>query len=750
MISREIADECKLSDDELRELFSPQHLETMVLGYMVHPGVLGGILLRARDPQNPGTRVFYRCQDYRQFNQLIKSRWCIGMRGDSRLCRACEDSDEFAFEVAEECATDPNWSGFAYICKGGLIDFVVPIRVPATGDFIGVAFHGQFRPFDKDIGRVRERLSQFRHQVAHALGISDELDRFDAIPTPSKADIDDMESHVRTAAHACSGRIGDGQGHILAIPLSRMLDEYVSAPMLKCREDVFVNLPGTRHAWHSDKARREAIKKSATLSKVDFQPVSENGQSRNDFPNMLSSCIGLANLVAQIATSTADMKIERYVTNRIVALLVGAEDLVSFWALAKEIVPLLASWMAPAGVIALRFENDEGKGHLKVNELFRASEPPKSNPSLPPGTFVESTAVDTLAEFTTTAAEIGPLVEMCWGPSSNGLPFCALNLRNDNNGTAESKGMFICVFRPGPNDPQYELSRRAASLGIIARTMNERFAQILSREALGHQVVSHKKALLCITHSIQRPLVDISGGVTYLRSFGDITNNVKHWLTHVKHATEDAQIIAGCTARIFRAVLRNEAVPSQGKEDLIDVAAEIQALAKRLRLFESTDDERNVRPNKKNLTVEYCQTVKRVTVRADRHTFVFVIYNLLDNAIKYSKRNEVITIEYGTEFAEDRIGRQLCLKVKTFGERIPISLGQEDLPFEMFWRGQDQPIYEPLGRTYYPGLGVGLWASRLLLESQGGKIWLVPQDEGWPHPRLNVFAVRFPRCQVAE
>jgi K+-sensing histidine kinase KdpD len=179
----------------------------------------------------------------------------------------------------------------------------------------------------------------------------------------------------------------------------------------------------------------------------------------------------------------------------------------------------------------------------------------------------------------------------------------------------------------------------------------------------------------------------------------------------------------------------------------VDVAEEVRGLAKRMRLFEKSDSERMQRPNKKNLTIEYVQAVSRVTLRADRRTFLFVLYNLLDNAIKYSRRDSEITIEFGIEFVPPD-SEQLCLKIKSYGEVIPIRYGEEDLPFEMFWRGQDQLAYAKTGRSFYPGLGVGLWASRMLLESQGGTIWLIPKDETWPSPRFNVFAVRFPNVRA--
>ena len=132
----------------------------------------------------------------------------------------------------------------------------------------------------------------------------------------------------------------------------------------------------------------------------------------------------------------------------------------------------------------------------------------------------------------------------------------------------------------------------------------------------------------------------------------------------------------------------------------------------------------------------------------DNETFLFTIYNLLDNAIKYSYRARCIGEERYVYVTYEREGNDLCIKIKSYGPVIPIKKGEEDTPFELFWRGEDQLDYAERDAIYRPGLGVGLWVSRELVNAAGGKIWLVPRT--WNDPHLTIFAVKFPIAEESK
>jgi signal transduction histidine kinase len=254
-----------------------------------------------------------------------------------------------------------------------------------------------------------------------------------------------------------------------------------------------------------------------------------------------------------------------------------------------------------------------------------------------------------------------------------------------------------------------------------------------AEEEMARQLEAHSKALLCITHSIHRPLINVIAGATYLEeTYRDKLGEMpKTWLSYVRQTAEEAQIIAGGTARVFRALLTGVHL-EWGVRDVVDPVEETRRIAERMNLLEMGHPSNNP----KGLRVRYENRIGTSKMYTDRQAFLFVMYNLLDNAIKYSYKKQFIDVSY------EREGEDLCLKVKSYGAPIPIRAGQEYLPFELFWRGEEQPEYGDKGAIYHPGLGVGLWLSRQLARSAGGDIRLLPCDRQDSH--VTVFSVTFP------
>ncbi|GCE07644.1 sensor histidine kinase [Dictyobacter aurantiacus] len=119
-------------------------------------------------------------------------------------------------------------------------------------------------------------------------------------------------------------------------------------------------------------------------------------------------------------------------------------------------------------------------------------------------------------------------------------------------------------------------------------------------------------------------------------------------------------------------------------------------------------------------TIEHMQTtmatqhIKLVgkanaTIMGDRDRIGQVIVNLLSNAIKYSSRNSPIVVKVFRE------GQQAVTQIQDFG--IGIDAGYQDKLFNQFYRVTDP-------REPYPGLGIGLYLSRQIIERHSGRIWL--------------------------
>ena len=101
--------------------------------------------------------------------------------------------------------------------------------------------------------------------------------------------------------------------------------------------------------------------------------------------------------------------------------------------------------------------------------------------------------------------------------------------------------------------------------------------------------------------------------------------------------------------------------------------------------------------------------VEDMEVYADAQKIGQVLINLLNNAIKYSPENPVITV------TTTRLGNQVQISVADNGSGI----APEDVKkiFNLFYRVGKS-------REYTEGLGVGLYLSQQIMEGHRGKIWV--------------------------
>ena len=84
--------------------------------------------------------------------------------------------------------------------------------------------------------------------------------------------------------------------------------------------------------------------------------------------------------------------------------------------------------------------------------------------------------------------------------------------------------------------------------------------------------------------------------------------------------------------------------------------------------------------------------------------------NLLTNAVKYSPRADKVLVHLS------RAGNQALVSVQDFG--IGIDRRHHERIFERFYQ-----VSDPEEKTY-PGLGIGLYISREIVERHRGRLWV--------------------------
>ncbi|MDP9365267.1 MAG: ATP-binding protein, partial [Chloroflexota bacterium] len=114
-------------------------------------------------------------------------------------------------------------------------------------------------------------------------------------------------------------------------------------------------------------------------------------------------------------------------------------------------------------------------------------------------------------------------------------------------------------------------------------------------------------------------------------------------------------------------------------------------------------------------------------VVADAGRLEQVLTNLLENAAKYSPAGSEIRVTVGDD------GDGALISVRDRG--IGLSPGADEVIFAPFGRAPDA------GRSGLPGLGMGLYISRAIVERHGGRLWAESAGQG----RGTTFHVRLPK-----
>jgi signal transduction histidine kinase len=116
-----------------------------------------------------------------------------------------------------------------------------------------------------------------------------------------------------------------------------------------------------------------------------------------------------------------------------------------------------------------------------------------------------------------------------------------------------------------------------------------------------------------------------------------------------------------------------------------------------------------LRPTSPNQELIFQGDIK-AEVLGDRERIAQVIKNLLLNAIKYAQDSKKIIVKLS------RTGNKVICSVQDFGKGI-LDIEHTKI-FERFYRVLGNNLHT------YPGLGLGLFISKEIIEKHGGKIWV--------------------------
>lgn len=217
-----------------------------------------------------------------------------------------------------------------------------------------------------------------------------------------------------------------------------------------------------------------------------------------------------------------------------------------------------------------------------------------------------------------------------------------------------------------------------------------------------------------ITHELKTPIATVSVAVEALKKFNVLQDPVRTD-EYLDISANELQRLSLLVDKVLKLSLF-ERQEIELKNDRFDLMALVEEVTASMRLqFEKYQA-------KLSLTTQGTD----FHIRADKLHITSVIFNLLDNALKYSKSDPSIRIDLGAE------AELLTLSVTDNGVGIPLVYRQRI--FEKFFR-------VPTGdRHDVKGYGLGLSYAAYVLQRQGGKI-SVDSQEGVG----SRFTVKIPR-----
>lgn len=227
-----------------------------------------------------------------------------------------------------------------------------------------------------------------------------------------------------------------------------------------------------------------------------------------------------------------------------------------------------------------------------------------------------------------------------------------------------------------------------------------------------------RSALLAsISHDLRTPLASILGAATTLRDHGDVLGQ--------SEKDDLARVIQDGAERLNRFIA-----------NLLDMTKlESGGIALRLDVMDLTDligssltrAEAVLASHHVDLSLDPDLPM----IKVDPVLFEQVLFNLLDNAAKYSGAGTTVTLRARHE------SEAVILEILDEGDGI--GAGDEDLIFDKFYRARPQDS----GR---PGTGLGLAVARGFVEAMGGTIAAGKRSDG----KGSIFTIRMPAMSAPE
>ena len=199
-----------------------------------------------------------------------------------------------------------------------------------------------------------------------------------------------------------------------------------------------------------------------------------------------------------------------------------------------------------------------------------------------------------------------------------------------------------------------------------------------------------------LTHDLRTPLLAAIQTLTFFLdgALGELDEKQKHLLATMQKSNQDLLGLVNALLEVYK----------YDADKLVLTKTNFNMYS----LVEQVYNELSSLAKMKNIEFLIDCTDKSLEINADRSEIRRVICNLCGNAINYTGENGKVVVTIKNE------DKDLIFSVSDNGSGIP----PEDIPnmFQRFSQGTS--------KKRSTGTGLGLYLSRQIIESHGGKIWL--------------------------
>jgi len=250
-------------------------------------------------------------------------------------------------------------------------------------------------------------------------------------------------------------------------------------------------------------------------------------------------------------------------------------------------------------------------------------------------------------------------------------------------------------------------NRRRVEAERLYKELEDAFEKASHTEALKRSEKLKTSLLDAVTHDFRTPLTSIKASATMLIEDRHLAKNERTLDSHSRGELLD--VINEETDKLNTFV---ESMVELARFEAGETELQRSAVTAEEIVVKAARRARSVRPTHK---LESQVEPGLPTLSVDSRALVEAVYNLIDNAAKYSPAGTTIHIGAENEHGDVRFS------VEDEGPGIPES--ERGSVFERFYRGG-------LGVAREKGLGMGLAIVRGIIEAHGGKIWVESGKRG--------------------